>query len=372
MRIERYIANDTRTAMAQVRAELGPDALILANRKVGGRVELTAAVDVDEAVERAAAPRQEPRRPASRDPANELQLKALENELQRLRGILEQELGGRGWRDSAGVPAPAAALRQRLLRLGLSRTLSGQIMDRLPAFQRLEQGWELALAALARQLPTLAGDQDPEAVTALFGSTGVGKTSTIAKMAGRDILRYGVDKVGLITLDSYRIGAQEQLASFADALGLPLHTADDSHSLSLALRELRGRRVYIDTAGMGHQDPRMQRQLDLINAQRRDVTSLLVLSASAQPAQSAAMARLFAPSSLSGAIICKLDEALSLGGVLDVLLRSRLPLHSVTDGQRVPEDLAAADGLALVRRAAALLEPEEPSAQALSAMKAIA
>ncbi|MFK7828938.1 MAG: flagellar biosynthesis protein FlhF [Congregibacter sp.] len=377
MKIERYIAHDTKTAMARVRADLGPDALILANRRMGDRIEITAALNIDDWVDQqpgarhtvpaapsmaaapliAAAPLSAA--PAAVAPTNEIQLKALERELHRLRGMLEGELGERQWRDTAGMQAPLSALRQRLLRLGLSRTLSAELMrglDQQAVGQKLESAWHHVLQVLATRIEVCrksaaVSEDGQNGAIAVFGTTGVGKTSTIAKLAARDVQQLGVDAVGLISLDSYRLGAQEQLASFGDALGIPIRRANDRHELSFALRELQGRRVYIDTAGMGQNDPRLTQQLDLVHGLRHPITKLLVLSAAAQPAQSRAVSALFDRSAVSGAIITKIDEAQSLGGVLDVIIRAGLPAHSICDGQRVPQDIHSPDALGLVQRA---------------------
>jgi flagellar biosynthesis protein FlhF len=348
--------------MALVRADLGADALILANRRVHGQVEITAAVDVDQVVAQAGvahAPR--PRRGASvpSGASNEIQLKALEKELLRLRGILEQELGTRSWKDSAGTRAPDAALRQRLLRMGLSRSLTGSLLDSLPAGRGLEQNWQRALSALAERLPTAKWENSDALITTVYGGTGVGKTSTLARLAAEDIYRHGPEGVGLITLDSYRIGAQEQLASFAEALRLPMLVASDGRSLSRALRELSGRRIYIDTAGMSQRDPRLRGQYELIQAQPQPVCHLLVMAASAQASQCRALADVFGPRALSGAIISKVDEAQSLGGVLDVVQRAGLPVYGFSDGQRIPDDFHPADATELVRRAALLAEVDK-------------
>ena len=369
MRIEKYTARDSRTAMAQVRAELGADALILANRRVGGLVEVTAAIDVEEAIaelkprgrtrsqglaagtSRRAADTGVPGRPV-----NEIQLKTLEKELHRLRGILESELGSRSWQDSTGTPATESTLRQRLLRMGLSRTLTGELLDgHLPA-DRLEAAWRAVLGKLTERILVQEADDSLPAITAIYGGTGVGKTSTLASLAGRDIQRLGADAVGLVTLDNYRIGAQEQLASFADALQLPLFTADSAHTLSLALRKLRGRRIYIDTAGMSQHDARLREQYELIRRLGKPVSHLLVLAASAQASQSRALASIFGSRALSGAIISKVDEAQSLGGVLDVVIGTRLPLYGFSTGQRIPEDFREPQPRELVRRAALLSE----------------
>lgn len=350
MKIERFRAHDSRTAMAQVRAALGADALILANRRVGHLVEVTAAIDVEDVLQDGAPPIAEG---TSAAPTNEIQLKALERELYRLRGILEKELGQSSWRESARQPAPVAALRQRLLRMGFSRSLSGEVLDGLPREERADRLWMQVRAELARRLAVAETPSGP-GVTAVFGGTGVGKTGSVARLAAQAVQRRGADAVALVTLDDYRIGAREQLASFADLLGLPLRVASDRHSLSLALREFRDRQVFIDTAGMAQHDPRLVAQATLLDGVGVPVHRLLVLAASAQPAQSRALLQAFGRSRLTGAIITKLDEAHSLGGVLDVLIASALPVVGLTDGQRIPEDWHAPQAELLLERAASL------------------
>lgn len=364
MRIERYTARDSRSAMAQVRAELGADALILANRRVAGQIEITAAIDVDSAVAQAAPSQPVAVRGSRRSvspgvPTNEIQLKALERELDRLRGILDKELGSRQWQESASARPPQAVVRQRLLRMGLSRTLAGSLLDGISQTPHLDKVWRQSLAALSQRLEVTKIDDVPGTITAVYGGTGVGKTSTVMRLAGQDIVRLGPEMVGLVTLDSYRIGAQEQLASFADALGIPLFTADDRHGLSLALRKMQGRRIYIDTAGMSQHDARLLGQYELVRDLRKPVRHLLVLAASAQASQCRALAANFAPRTLSGAIISKVDEAQSLGGVLDVVISAKLPLLGFSEGQRIPEDFCDPQGGELVRRAALLAEVDD-------------
>jgi len=357
MRIEKYTGRDSREAMARVRAEFGADAYILANRRVPGGVELTVARDIDAAVSGAS--------PASSVPRgaqpNELQLKALERELDRLRGLLQTELGDRSWREVAKQPPAQSTLRQRLLRLGLSRRLAGSLLERIPRGASLEQGWRLAMGALARRLETDRLSPAPNAVTAIYGGTGVGKTSTLAKLAARDVARSGADAVGLITLDTYRLGAREQLATFAEALGIRLCPAEDGRSLARALRDLRGRRVYIDTAGMSQHDDRLPGQHALVARACPTAQHLLALAGSAQASQSRALVGAFTPGSLSGAIITKVDEAQSLGGTIDVLLQADLALFGITDGQRIPEDFREADGAEVLDRALRLAPPGHSS-----------
>ncbi|MEO1079365.1 MAG: flagellar biosynthesis protein FlhF [Pseudomonadota bacterium] len=353
MRIEKYQGRDTREVMAKVRADLGAEAYILANRRVGNRVELTVAKDIEEAINGSVRSGTQSAENRRREP----QLQVLERELDRLRGMLESELGERSWRDVAGRRPTASTLRQRLLRLGLSRSLAGSLLEGIPRDADLERGWRLALGGLRRRLTTAALSSRSDAVTAVYGGTGVGKTSTITKLAGRDVARLGPSAVALITLDGYRIGAREQLASFADALGIELQGAEDARSLARALRQLRGRRIYIDTAGMSQRDPRLQAQLQLVAQVCKRAEHLIVLAASSQAAQSRALVEAFSPGTLSGAIISKVDEAQSLGGVLDVLLQAELALYGLSDGQRIPQDFYDADAHDLVERALDLAPP---------------
>lgn len=364
MEIHKYTARDSKSAMAQVRAALGADALILANRRRGGVVEITATRDVDSAL-RAAAPENVSRQPAATSgtagelsPQNEVQMQALQRELSRLRGILEQELGRANWRDSARRPGAQAATLQRLRRLGLSRTLAGAIADTLRDGDTQEL-WESALVALARRLPAAQALPD-RAVVAVMGSTGVGKTSVIARLAARDVARFGPDSVALVTLDSYRLGAQEQLATFADALSLPLIPVDDARGLRTAITGLRGhKRIYIDTAGMGQFDRRLQRQLEILDVLPTAPQRLLVLSAVSQPSQGRALLEVLGAHAFSGAIITKMDEASTLGGVLDVVIQAGLPVPFVTEGQRIPEDLKPVSPGQLVARAVELMERDQ-------------
>ncbi|MEM1142813.1 MAG: flagellar biosynthesis protein FlhF [Pseudomonadota bacterium] len=374
MRIERYVADDTRSAMARVRAELGGDAMILANRSVGGRVELTAAVGVEDAIANINRPRQQTESPQAllKERRASEHMQAMEAEVLRLRSLLQAERARP--QEQLPVASPMipmtppvsekrkgaeSQLRQRLLRLGLSRSLSDELIGQVQPVKNLNESWQLALRALVERIPTATLASDRDTVFAMVGGTGVGKSSTIAKLAGADVQRFGAQGVGIITMDNYGIGAQEHMAALAYSLGIPLYPASDRKSLDVALDELRGRRVYIDTTGMGQRDDRLLRQMEIISSSTRSILPLLVLSASAQPSQSRELSSLFTTSGASGAIITKLDEATSLGGVLDVIVGSRLPLLLMSAGQRVPDDFQSADAQALVRSAVELLRSED-------------
>jgi len=355
MKIRRFVEKDSRTAMARVREALGTEAMILSNRRVGSDVEVVAALDLDEGGIAAALASSRPEPDA--EPGNELAMQQLQNELVDLRNVLQSQLGRRSWRDSAERPPPLATINQRLARLGLSRALGGAIVDALPARGTLDEQWQRALIALARRLRCVETFPPNGTALACLGATGVGKTSVVAKLAGRELLSGG-QRVALVSMDAWRIGGQEQLEAFATQLDLPFEVATSTSALSKALRRLRGYRVFIDTAGMSQRDARLQEQWDMLRQARQPVECCLVLSAVAQAAQTRELVQSFAPRDMCGAIITKLDEVASLGGVMDALIQGDLPVAMISAGQRVPDDIAAADSRELVARAVSLLDTQ--------------
>jgi flagellar biosynthesis protein FlhF len=369
MKIRRFVDRDSRAAMARVREAMGPEAMILSNRRVAEGVEVVAALDLAEAdIARALEAAQsgvqaaaEPERPAAAQSADDLAMRQLQKELAELRDALELQLGRRSWRDSAQRPATRATLGQRLARLGLSRALSGAILDSLPARGGLETQWQRALLQLANRLPIADAFPPPAGALACLGATGVGKTSVVAKLAGRAVLA-GAERVALLSMDAWRIGAHEQLQTVADRLGVPFETATSAESLSRLLTHYRGYRLFIDTAGMSQRDSRLREQWQVLREQRPAVSCAIVLSASAQTAQTREVLRGFGPRDLCGAIITKVDEACSLGGVIDALVQSGVPLAMLADGQRVPDDIATVDARQVVARAVSLLESAPPAA----------
>ena len=194
---------------------------------------------------------------------------------------------------------------------------------------------------------------DGGGIFALVGPTGVGKTTTVAKLASRCAVKYGRESVGLITIDSYRIGAQDQLRIYGKILGISVHTAQDRETLLAVLRSLAGKRlILIDTVGLGQRDERVQELLSTVG--NHPIKRVLVMNAAAQSetledvvvGYRGAQNNVFA-----GAVLSKTDEAVRLGGALDVLIRNRLPLLYETNGQRVPEDITIASAKSLILRA---------------------
>ena len=366
MKIKRFLEKDGRRAMARVRAELGADAVILSNKNINGQIELVAAIDIDETVleldvetsTAQAAPRST--LPPKAAPAiDSLTLTDLQRELGNLRSILEGELSQLAWRDIAVRPSVTAAVYNRLTSLGFSRTLCGSIVDKLPAKGELEEQWKRALVMLARLISVQEDDSilNNGGIVALVGSTGVGKTTTIAKLAARFVLRHGNKQVALITTDSYRIGAHEQLETIARYLDIPMVAATDGEHLKAALDQFSSRKlVLIDTAGMSQRDVRLYRQFSTLHSVGYNIDVYMVLSATAQRAALQEVVQVFCKDSLAGAMITKLDESAELGGVLDVVIEHHLTLAYVSMGQQVPEDLIPARADYMLDQAIELME----------------
>jgi flagellar biosynthesis protein FlhF len=307
-------------------------------------------------------------------------------EMAAMRALIQEQMTQLAWSESLRRSPLRARLTRDLLLAGYSASLARTITDKLPDdFNAAEaQGWLASL--LARNLATIDPVDELVArggVYALIGPTGVGKTTTTAKLAARCAVRYGAGKLALLTTDSYRVGAQDQLRIYAKILGVAVHTVSDRHDLRQALESVRGKHlVLIDTVGIGQRDSRVAEQTQLLD--HPDISRLLLLNAAAQAETLEEVVTTYrratdgTPTALAGAIVTKVDEAARTGGVLDVAIRNRLTLHYATNGQRVPEDLAIANARYLIDRSlraamrptAFAIEPDEIALVATGAFHA--
>lgn len=275
---------------------------------------------------------------------------AVMTELRSMRGLIEQRFGALAFMEKLQRQPRQAQLAQRLLDTGFSPALIRKMVESLPA-----AGDETAWAAnvLERNLPT--GEREPAledlgGIYALIGATGVGKTTSTAKLAAAFATRHGASNLGLITLDAYRVGAQEQLRTYGRILGVPVHTAHDRASLEDLLDLLSAKKmVLIDTAGMAQRDERTRELLEMLS--HRAVNRLLVINASAQGETIEDQLAAYAASNCRGVVLSKLDEAVKLGPALDSMIRHKLKVLAVANGQRVPEDWHRLSANALIQRA---------------------
>jgi flagellar biosynthesis protein FlhF len=244
-----------------------------------------------------------------------------------------------------------ARLAQRLLDCGFSPILVRKMAEGFRADAGDESEW--AAQVLEKNLRTAGADEAIEqrgGVFALIGATGVGKTTTTAKIAAAFAARHGAGQLGLITLDAYRLGAHEQLRGYGRILGVPVHTAHDRASLDDLLELLAGKKmVLIDTAGMAQRDERTRELLEMLS--HRSVQRLLVVNAASQGETIDDVLVAYRASTCAGMVLSKIDEAIKLGPALDAAIRHRLTVVGVANGQRVPEDWHRLSANALVQRA---------------------
>lgn len=291
-----------------------------------------------------------PSRSSSASAHSDIQTDVLLAELKKMRGLMRSQL----FSLARQQPETAAqALMQRLRGAGFSATLVRRLLEKIPANadQAGAEAWVRQLMAkVIRMDAPHRRILERGGIHALVGPTGVGKTTTVAKLAARFALRHGSDAVGLVTLDTYRIGAHDQLRTFGRLLGIPVSVAHDAAGLATFMSENVNRKlILIDTVGVGQRDERLPVLID--STASAAIRKLLVLNAAAQPEALEDVVKAYRVGPRGGIVVSKIDEAVKLGGVVDCLVRHRLPLIGLADGQRVPEDWRDPDASVLIRKA---------------------
>jgi flagellar biosynthesis protein FlhF len=369
MKIKRYIAPTAREVLAIVRRELGPDAVMLSNNSVDGGVEIVVAIDYDADLIRKQAVIQEttvvaepvkPEKPVL-DLAREPMFVDMRQQLNSMRELLEQQLTTSAWAEAERRNPMSARLVQDLFGLGISKRIGGEIAAAVDCESDYARMWRKALAVLSHRIHVTDGDDilNNGGVVALVGSTGVGKTTSLAKLAARFVLRHGAHEIALLSIDRERIGAQEQLRTYGRILGIPVHIAVDTADFNAKLTALRSKRlVLVDTAGVGHQSPQLSDQLTLLSQNAVTIRSYLVLPATMHFASLDKIVSAFGKIKLHGCILTKFDEAESLCDLLGILTEYAMPAAYISNGPRIPEDLKPArahqlivDGVAMMQRA---------------------
>ncbi len=375
MELKRFYAEDMSHGIRTVKKEMGPEAVILGSNRINDRLEILAASDYDEELyeeltgqfsrgNRLPSWKDEIPRAASDSSSglNDVANLEFRQELVELQNSLRSELAQLSeYRKKAAKAVEATPLQvaeRRLERIGLSRDVGRAIAKRIPKDRKSNPSWQDVFGVL-RSMLSVGNNEILEqgGIIAVVGSTGVGKTTTVAKLAARYAFRHGKDKVALITTDTFRIGGQEQLESFGRALGVPVSTAANAKELSLRIREYgRYDLVLIDTAGISQRDIRLASHLQSISAGSNSIKSYLVISSTSELALTQEVIEAFHQIPLTGAIITKIDEAASLGPVLSGVIRHRLPVSYLCDGQDIPGDIATADRKELLRITRRLIE----------------
>lgn len=292
------------------------------------------------------------------------ELKQIGDEIKLLRSLLQSQLASFAWSDMEGKTPNRIELFKHLLAMGFSANLIRQLIEKMPAQYEGDIAIKWARSALMHNLKCADANHDimdKGGVYALVGPTGVGKTTTVAKLAAHATMRFGAQHVALITTDSYRIGAQDQLRIYGKILGIPVFSIQNEGDLQLTLADLSNRHlVFIDTVGMSQRDARVTGQIEMFRGAGRQVERLLLLAANADGHTLEDVVRHYRGNGLAGCILSKIDEAVSMGPSMDVIIRNRLKLFYITNGQRVPEDLHSANAAFLVDRALRAPQPGSP------------
>jgi len=272
-------------------------------------------------------------------------------ELRAMKGLIEERFGTLAFMEKLQRQPAQARLSQTLLDAGFSPALIRKLAGGLTPDVTDEAAW--AAGILERNLATCEHEpalEDQGGVYALVGATGVGKTTTTAKIAAAFATKYGAGALGLVTLDAYRVGAQEQLRTYGRILGVPVHTAHDRASLEDLLELLAGKKmVLIDTAGMAQRDARTRELLDML--QHHAIRKLLVVSAASQGETIEDVLVAYRARGAAGVVLSKVDEAVKLAPAIDAMIRHKVKVVGIANGQRVPEDWHRLSSHALVKRA---------------------
>jgi flagellar biosynthesis protein FlhF len=401
VKVRRYVARDMRSALNQVRAEQGPDVVILSNRKVEGGVEIITAEDYDDGLletqqgvaaepvlpihtqPKPMADMEPPRVPAvvaesparvdrpSRDQPSRDQsgpkvlwtkdtlMDDMRSEIESLRTMIESDQGPADSKPNVASKI-GRRLRARLQALGIAPRLSAVLLEQVPAEADDKSAWPQTMATLCKAVPTARQNLIKQGgMHTFFGPTGVGKTTVIAKLAVRYSLEYDRDSIALISTDNKRIGAFDQLRTFGEMSGLAVWTANTAQELVRAIAACQGKQlVLIDTVGLTFSRDPINNPLAIFADCLSAMKCQVVLSASGHPNTLQRIRASYRSLEPDGVIVTKLDEAASLGSVISEIVEQKVPLSYTSSGQRVPEDIDEARAHHLVSAAMALAQHE--------------
>jgi len=407
MNIRRFFGKNSREALTIVRQELGDDAVILSNRAVAGgneimafrEVEMNAMVNATPAhttselsettpwlslLKKNASEQQQSVTAASMDntvktsnprqtplnhdldahnnlqanksnAATSKQMVWMLKEMRSMRNVIESQLATIAWGNIQQRDPIKSEVLSGLLGARFSPALSRYLAEKLPSNLDSKKAQAWVKYILSKNLNTIENEAeilDQGGVFALIGPTGVGKTTTTAKLAARYVMKHGTQNLGLITTDAYRVGGHEQLRIYGKILGVVVYAVKDETDLALALNELKNKHtILIDTVGVSQRDRMVTEQIALLSSSKATIKKLLCLNATNTGETLTDVISAYKGKGLDGCIITKLDEAVTIGNTLDVIIREKLKLYYTANGQRVPEDINLANKIALIELA---------------------
>jgi len=407
MNIRRFFGKNSREALTIVRRELGDDAVILSNRAVAGGNEIMAFTEVEMNAMVNANPAHMASEPSEAKPwlsflnknaseehqgvdansmgsaakasnlrstpinhdtnvhnnlqsnksnvATSKQMVWMLKEMRSMRNVIESQLATIAWGNIQQRDPIKSEVLSTLLGARFSPALSRYLAEKLPSNLDSKKAQAWVKYILSKNLSTIENETevfDQGGVFALIGPTGVGKTTTTAKLAARYVMKHGTQSLGLITTDAYRVGGHEQLRIYGKILGVMVYAVKDETDLALALNELKNKHtILIDTVGVSQRDRMVTEQIALLSTSNTPIKKLLCLNATNTGETLTDVISAYKGKGLDGCIITKLDEAVTIGNTLDVIIREKLKLYYTADGQRVPEDINLANKVALIHLA---------------------
>ena len=399
MTMKKFLAKTTRQALMQVKEELGEDATIISNRSINGWTEILARSEsitlpgsklldsVSSAKEKAEKALQAKKvqetvdllngrssskvtsTPVELTPShveviapkeqpveiiNHPQIQGMLKEMREMRNQFQAQLETLS-NSTLEFSPNKRDLMSQFLSAGFNLDLAKRVISKLPSDFSAKEAKPWAMNLLAKNMQVLENEAEimnQHGIYALLGPTGVGKTTTIAKIASRFVLKHGNQDIALVSTDTYRIGGHEQLRIYGKILGVEVFAAKDAQELQQTLERLQDKKlVLIDMAGLSQKDKMVSSQLDMLCEASRDIKKIICLNASGTLDTLNNVSKAFAGRGLDGCIITKADEAIGLGSVINVILQNKLKVLYLTNGQRVPEDIALVDKIALIEEA---------------------
>jgi flagellar biosynthesis protein FlhF len=397
--MKKFLAKTTRQALMQVKEELGEDATIISNRSINGWTEILARsesitlpgsklldsvkTDKQEAervfqakrvqdtvdllngrsIHKVSVPAAELTTPHAEEMAtkeqpveiiNHPQIQGMLKEMREMRNQFQAQLETLS-NSTLEFSPNKRDLMSQFLSAGFNLDLAKRVISKLPSDFSAKEAKPWAMNLLAKNMQVLENEAEimnQHGIYALLGPTGVGKTTTIAKIASRFVLKHGNQDIALVSTDTYRIGGHEQLRIYGKILGVEVFAAKDAQDLQQTLEKLQDKKlILIDMAGLSQKDKMVNSQLDMLCEASRDIKKIICLNASGTLDTLNNVSKAFASRGLDGCIITKADEAIGLGGVINVILQNKLKVLYLTNGQRVPEDITLVDKIALIEDA---------------------
>jgi flagellar biosynthesis protein FlhF len=354
MDMKRFNEKNMHTALQKIREELGDNAVIISSNQNSTGVEVVAATDYEAVANSdvvSSSNGYESESISLENPEEsilqamplkqEFDTSAIQQEISQLRAIIESQTELISWRKVISQNTSTRKLLQKLSISGFGFNLSKKLLDIVKQINDFDESWNIIESSLRDEVSTTQKNVIEEGgIVALVGPTGVGKTTTIAKIAAQYAMQHGNEDIAIISTDHYRIGAHDQISIYGSILNVPVVTANNESELQKALNIVKNKKlVLIDTAGLSQRDPRVKDIMLTLNKLSKELITYLVLSANSQLCVQKETINNFMSGGLNGVIISKTDEATQIGGVLTALIEQNLPFAYETTGQRVPEDI---------------------------------